>query len=565
MALVHNPSAAIWHEPPQLSPEQLAITERPLVSAILHARGITTEEEAHHFLRPADVPLGDPYLLPDMDRAVALIRQAIADGASIGIFGDYDVDGLSSTAMLVRALSRLGAETMPVIPHRVKDGYGLNVDAIERFLDAGVRLVVVADCGSANKRELEFALSRGLQAIVLDHHRLHGELPETVPFVSPRRECSRYPESELAAVGVAFALLRALLGEQDAEMYLPYVALGTVADVVQLRGENRTLAARGIEMLRRWRLPGLSSLCTVASIDKRELDAFDIGFIIGPRINAAGRMDSPDIALNWFLANDLATAGLLAHQLNDLNTIRRSETQRVLEESQTQIEEMGGVARQPALVVADPSWSIGVAGIVAGKLAEQYHRPAIVFEQGSQISKGSARSNGTVDMVEALRRNASLLDRFGGHSAAAGLSIQSDRIDDFRQALTESVLELWGGKIPQPELRLDAEVRHDDLTLDVVEQLKVLEPCGFGNEPPRLLIRDLVPAGVRLSRNGRHVLLRLKDRNGTYHDGVFFGGGERFADLFDARLIDVAGSIRNDTWRGRARLQIRIEDFRATR
>src|SRR5690606_12176968 len=349
------------------------------------------------------------FLLPDMHQAVTMIREAVERGDRIAIFGDYDVDGISSTAMLTRALRRLGADVTPRIPHRANEGYGLNTRAVEDFAAAGCKLLITADCGSSNVAEIDLALTRGMRVIGIDHHRVHHELPEEVAFVSPTRPESRYPEGELATAGVSYTLLRALLGDDAAEMYLPYAALGTVADVVPLRGENRTLAARGIEMLRRWSLPGFKALCKLAGIERRAVDAFAIGYIIGPRINAAGRMDTPDIALDWFLSDDLAASLPHAERLDQLNRARQNETKRVLAQAEMQILQQGGAERQPVLVVDGEGWNVGVVGIVAGRLAERHNRPAIVIARGPEFSTGSARTAGGVDITEAIRECRDLL------------------------------------------------------------------------------------------------------------------------------------------------------------
>ncbi len=553
---------AIWHEPASYSPEQLAITDWPLLSQILLARGITSKEQAFEFLNAERRQPGDPYLLPDMSRAVDLIRQELENGGLIGIFGDYDVDGLSSTAMLTRVIARLGGQPFPIIPHRMRDGYGLNVGAIERFIDVGVRLMIVVDCGSSDLRELDFALENGIQPIILDHHRVRHELPDPVAFVSTRRAANQYPETELAAVGVAYALVRALLGDEDAEMYLPYVALGTVADIVTLQDENRALATRGIDMLRRWQLPGFNVLCQLAGLKKRELSAWDIGFVIGPRINAAGRMDTPQIALDWFLANDVKSAEPYAARLNQLNLARQAETRRVTDEAEQQAELLGGSHNFPALVLADASWGIGVAGIVAGRIAERYNRPAIILERKLKLSTGSARSAGNIDVVSAIGQHENLLERFGGHTAAAGLSIPTENIDLFRERFSESVLDQWGGVYPRREIVLDAEVDHGDLNLDTVSRLQVLEPTGHGNKPPRFLVRNLKPVNIRLSRDGSHLLFNVQDRAGYQHDATFFRHGERFSELSELTAIDVACSLERNSWNGRVSLQLNLVDFR---
>ena len=562
MALAVPSTTAIWHDPPQLTPEEQAITDWPLLSAILQRRGIHSRREAARFLAPATVPLGDPFLLPDMQQAVSMIERAVGSNGKIGVFGDYDVDGISSTAMLTRALRRMGGVVLPRIPHRVNDGYGLNAAAVEAFADAGCSLLITVDCGSSDTAEIDLALSLGMQVIVIDHHRVHHDLPEEVAFVSPKRGDNAYVESELAAAGVAFTLLRALLGEADAEMYMPYAALATVADVVPLRGENRALASRGIGLLRRWSLPGFKALCKVAGIDQREVDAFDIGYVIGPRINAAGRMESPDIALNWYLADNIETSMPHALKLDRLNQQRRADTRQVLEDALLQIRLQEGGTEQPALVVDGRGWNAGVIGIVAGRLAERFTRPAIVIARDSRFSTGSARTAGNVDIVEAIRSCRDLLKRFGGHTAAAGMTIETAKIERFREAINSAVHDQLGGVMPVAEINLDAEVEHDDLNLTTVDRLRGLEPCGHGNQRPVLLVRDLKPEGVRTSRNREHLLFRVADRLGRQHQATFFNAGGRMNELLTCSMIDAACELKRNQWNGRVNLQLQLVDFR---
>jgi single-stranded-DNA-specific exonuclease len=565
VALTFPRSTTIWHDPPRYSTEQLAITGWPLLSAILLSRGIATERDVAAFLSPSDVPLGDPLLLPDMGRAVQLLLEVAGRNGRIALFGDYDVDGISSTAMLTRALRRLGADVLPKLPHRVHDGYGLNPGAVEEFAAAGCELLITADCGSSNVPEIELALARGMQVVVLDHHRVHHELPEPVAFVSPKRPDNRYPEPELATVGVAYTLVRALLGEAEADMYLPYAALGTVADVVSLRGENRALVARGLTSLRRWGLPGFKTLCRIAGLQRGEIDAFDIGYIIGPRINAAGRMDTPDIALDWFLAEDEGSSLPLSMRLDQLNRARQDDTKRILAQAEVQIRCQPEGAAAPALVVDGGDWNVGVVGIVAGRLAERFNRPAVVIARGPQFSTGSARTAGKVDIVEAIRSCRDLLERFGGHTAAAGVTLETARIDAFRAALTKAVLDQLDSELPRREIRLDAEIPHADLSLDTVHRLTVLEPCGNDNHRPLLLVRDVRPQQVRTSRDGRHLLFNVLDQHGRSHQAAFFSAGERYADLIAHSRIDLAAEIRRDRWNGNERLQLRLTDFRPSR
>lgn len=552
----------VWVEPPPLPASALAIAGSPLLSAILHARGIHTAEAAARFLSPASIPFGDPLLLPDMARAVTVIRSAVASGRKIVVFGDYDVDGLTSTALIVRVLRKLGGDPAAIIPHRMDDGYGLTLAMVERLLADGVELLITVDCGSSNHAEFEELLRHEVQVVVVDHHRHAGPLPEEVVYVSPRRPDNRYPFADHAAVGVCYTLVRALLGDADAEMYLPYVALGTIADVVELRDENRALVTRGLAMLRRWKLPGIKALCAAAGIDQQAAGAWEIGYIIGPRLNAAGRIDSPQAALDLLLADDATTATPLALKLSDLNTARQELTRRIQSEAEASISARG-VGGQPAIVVSGESWGLGVVGLVAGRLAEAFNRPAIVFERGPVVSRGSARSAGDVNIVEAIAASAGLLDRFGGHRNAAGLTLATANLEQFEQELCATIFDMLGGQLPVREIALDATVTHDDLHLGTVSLLSQLEPFGRGNAEPRLLLRAVRHRYQKISRDGRHLLFHAVDDRGRGHGAIFFNAGDRLRELLDAPRIDIATNLRRDTWDGRERLKLHVSDFRA--
>jgi single-stranded-DNA-specific exonuclease len=551
----------VWVEPPTISASERGITDSPLLSAILCARGIRTADAAAQFLSPATIPLGDPLLMPDMERAVAKIQAAIERRKRIIVFGDYDVDGLTSTAMVVRVLRRLGGDPACIVPHRMDDGYGLTHETVERLLAQGVELLITVDCGSSNRVEFEALLAQNVDVVVVDHHRYADPLPDDVAYVSPRRPGNQYPFVDHAAVGVCYTLVRALLGDDDAEMYLPYVALGTVADVVELRDENRTLVTRGLAMLRRWKLPGLKAMCAAAGIDQQAVGAWEIGYVIGPRLNAAGRIDSPQAALDLLLADDATTATPLALKLSDLNTARQEMTRRIQSEAEASIRARGA-DEMPAIVVAGESWSIGVVGLVAGRLAETYNRPAIVFERGTEISRGSARSAGDVNIVEAIAASSELLDRYGGHRNAAGLSLATAHLEQFEQQLSATIFDMLGGEFPVKEIALDAEIRQEELHLGTVSLLSRLEPVGRGNEEPRLLLRSVRHRYQKASRDGRHLLFHAVDDRGRGHSAIFFNAGNRLRELLDTPRIDIAVNLRRDTWDGRERLKLHVSDFR---
>jgi single-stranded-DNA-specific exonuclease len=348
-------------------------------------------------------------------------------------------------------------------------------------------------------------------------------------------------------------------------MYLPYVALGTIADVVDLRGENRTLVSRGISKLRRWKLPGVMALCATAGIDQAAVRSWDIGFLLGPRINAAGRIDSPQLALDLLLADSAAEATPLALKLSALNERRQEETRRIEREAEEHIAALGGPEEWPALVVADPGWNVGVVGLVAGRLAERYARPVVILEQGKEVSRGSARSGGVdiINLVKALHATESHLQRFGGHQRAAGLALPTDQIDQFRRSLCDAVLAQTGGEMPRASLSLDAEVEHRDLSLETVGLIERFEPFGEGNPPPTFLVRDLAVREPRASADGKHLRFKVVDRYGRTHKAVFFSAGSRLLELRALPRVDLATTLARSDWNGRPHLDLRVRDFRA--
>jgi single-stranded-DNA-specific exonuclease len=348
-------------------------------------------------------------------------------------------------------------------------------------------------------------------------------------------------------------------------MYLPYVALGTVADVVDLVDENRALVARGIAALRRWSLPGFIALCEAAGIERSRVSTFEIGYVLGPRINAAGRIDDPRIALDLLLADDLATATPLAHRLNDLNERRQADTKRALAEAERMVAEAGGIAQFPAIVLAHSEWSIGIAGLVAGRLAEAYGRPAVILERGDTESRGSARSAGDIDIHQALTMTKELLIRYGGHRAAAGLSLETHKFEQFQRELAATVFDLCGGRLPERVITLDAEAAHDELDLDSVDLLDRMEPFGRGNDQPLLLIRRLRHRYAKTSKDGRHLLFQVIDDYNRPHRAVLFGAGHRLRELMTTPRIDLAANLTRDDWSGRIELKLRVADFRPAR
>lgn len=550
-----------WLEPVPVQSTDFDLTDFPLLSVILARRGITSSHQTQTFLQPRLNELADPYGLPDLDLAVERIHSAIRWGTPIAVFGDYDVDGLTSTALLTRVLRGLGADVRPFVPNRILDGYGLNLAAVDRIIKDGAGLLVTADCGTSDSRELAAAQRGGLETVVLDHHQVRGvELRDTA-FVSPRREDCRYPFRDMAAVGVCYHLARALTGEESAAAMLPLVALGTVADVVPLVGENRIMVKHGLARFGSDAPVGLQMLACQANIDPFQVTSWHCGFILGPRINAAGRMADPLTALDLLLTDDEAEASRLALELGKLNAQRQREMARMIAEAEERVRQ-GGRDSGPLLILADTAWSIGLVGLVAGRLAERYQRPAIVLERGPDVSRGSARSIDGFNIAEALGQCHDLLLEHGGHSMAAGLTVETGRLVELETRLVSILDATVGEDIPTPTLHLDAELHPSELTLETERLISLLEPTGHGNPAPRFFTRGLAVRRPGVSRDGKHLLFQAVARDGSAVRAIFFNGAHALPDFVRLGRLDLAFSLKRDTWKGETRVELDVLDFR---
>ena len=550
-----------WLEPAPVQSSAFDLTDFPLLSVILDRRGITSPHLAQSFLQPRVSDLADPYALPDLDLAVEWIHSAIRRRRPIAVFGDYDVDGLTSTALLTRVLRGLGAEVRPYIPNRIQEGYGLTLAAVRRIIADGAGLLVTADCGTSNAAELAAAHLCGLETVVLDHHHARGvSLPGTA-FVSPQRDDCRYPYRDMAAVGVCYQLARALIGEEAAAAMLPLVALGTVADVVPLVGENRITVHHGLARFGSDAPVGLTMLAHQASIDPLHVTSWHCGFILGPRINAAGRMIDPHAALDLLLTDHPDEASRLAQELARLNAQRQRAMERMIAEAEEKVRQ-GGRDPAPLLVLADNAWSIGLVGLVAGRLVERYRRPAIVLERGPDVSRGSARSVAGFNIAEALGQCHDLLLAHGGHSMAAGLTVETERLVELEERLVDMLDTTIDGEFPSPTLQLDAELHPSELTLETSRLVALLEPCGHENPTPRFFTRGLAVRRPRVSRDGKHLLFQAEGQNGTAVRAVFFNGAPALPELITLSRVDLAFSLKRDTWKGETRVELDVLDFR---
>lgn len=517
---------------------------------LLSARGITTEAEARQFLHPALDQMLPPLALHQMQKARDLLLEARDQGKKTVIYGDYDVDGVCASAILWEALGMLGMERDVYIPDRHREGYGLNLSAVESLAQTHHVLVTV-DCGITSVSEVLRARELGMDVIVTDHHRHGEELPPACAVVSPL--LGDYPFSFLCGAGVAWKLALALLGDKALPL-LEIAALATVADMVPLTGENRVIAALGLEGLAHTRRPGLRSVMERTGIHG-SVSSEQVAFQIAPRMNACGRLESARTALDMLLTRDEIRADELALKMEKLNQQRKDQEALVLEEALDQVRRMD-LVKEKAIVVRGEGWNSGVVGLAAGKVAEKYAYPTVALAQEGDLCVGSARSAGEIDIHQALSRCAGLFERFGGHKQAAGLTIRTENIPAFREALSRAVAEQTGGRPVIPQVLCDGEMQLKDVTEETVGWLKKLEPFGVGNPAPRFLCRNVLPLSFRrVGAEGRHLKCTFQ-QDQAVRDGIFFGGGD-WADRETGGLT-LAISPEVNEFRGKVSAECRL-------
>ncbi|HEX8652519.1 MAG TPA: single-stranded-DNA-specific exonuclease RecJ [Pyrinomonadaceae bacterium] len=547
-----------------------ALRVSPIVAGLLVARGCVDERAARRFLRPAHDQLHDPSLMLGMQDAVARILRAIDAGERILIYGDYDVDGTTGTVVLRRALQLLGAQTGYHIPHRFTEGYGIQQLALERALADGYKLVISVDCGIRAFAPLDWARANGLDVIVTDHHLPdEGEgAPPAFCVLNPNQRGCNYPDKHLAGVGVAFKLAHALFRERGREHqvggFLKMVAIGTVADVAQLVGENRSIVALGLSGLVRATNPGLRALMEVAGCgDGRGMTSTDLGFRLGPRINAAGRMDAARAVVELFEATDQAEARRLAEHLNARNNERQTVQREIIKYALTALSVDTDAAQSHVAVIAGEGWHRGVIGIAASKIAELINRPCIVISLEGDHGHGSARSIPAYHLLDGLTACSDLFEQFGGHSHAAGLAIKRERIPELRRRLNEHAASHLSDEDLVPALHIDAELPAESLTLSLCEELRQLEPFGAGNPRPLFMTRGLRLLGDPRVMKEKHLKLRVAGAQGRPLEAVWWDGLEIMKQTLSPNTrIELAYTIEPNTWQGETRLQLCVKDMR---
>ena len=496
-----------------------------LVSQVLAARGISTAEEAAAFLERGRDLTCSPFLMKDMDRAVECISRAISQGRRIAVFGDYDVDGITATVILVDYLKSRGVDVLHYIPRRIEDGYGLGQDAIRSLHEQGVELLITVDCGITGVEEVDFAASLGMDVVITDHHECKDTLPRAAAVVDPHRPDCTYPFPYLAGCGVALKLVLALGGESREEAlfsrYCTLAAIGTIADVMPMSGENRIIVSRGLECITQSDFIGLHALLQEAGLMDKAITSVQVGFVLAPRINAAGRMGAADKAADLLLCQDPAEAARLARELCALNRERQAVEQTIYAQAVEQIDHLP-LQERSALVLASDTWHQGVVGIVASRLSEKYACPSFMIHLNGTVGKGSCRSWGGFNLFAALERCSDLLLDFGGHELAAGFTIDVANIPAFRQRMNQLVREYQGGGAPEVCLEIDAALTCPSrVTLTEVEALGMLEPYGAGNARPLFCLMGATLERLQSVGQNRHLKLRLS-KGSSQFDGIFF-------------------------------------------
>jgi len=559
---------------PELESRALTLSERlglhPLAARVLVARGLGEPRSAARFLDPPLEDLPDPFSMLGMGAAVARLKRALEAGERIACYGDYDVDGVTSTALLAGFLRGAGGQVLEYVPHRLVEGYGLNAGAVARLAARGVKLLVSLDCGITSVEEVREAASRGVDSVVVDHHTVPVELPAATAILNPHQPGCPYPSKDLAAVGVTFALVMALrrslreagrfgaaLPEPNLLEALDLVALGTIADVASLTGANRILVRWGLKVLARSRRPGLRALKRVSGMaDGSPVTAGQVGFRLAPRINAAGRLDDAGRGVRLLTERDADQARSLAEELDRENHARQEIERRILAEAEAEAARRVAAGAR-GLVLARDGWHPGVVGIVASRLVERFHRPVLLVGLEDGLGKGSGRSIEPFHLHEALSACSDHLVRFGGHQHAAGLTVERGRVEAFREAFEAYAASRLSADDLEPCCRIDAWVRDADLTDRAAQDLERLAPFGAGHPEPVFALRGVAARGSTVGSAGAHLKLAIGARG---LDAIGFGMGER-AGLCEGP-VDAAFSLGFDEWDGSRRLRLKLRDLR---
>ena len=531
----------------------------PLAAMVLASRGIGNAAQAHKYL-DCSAPLPDPLLMTDMDLAVGRVSLALSQHEKIAVFGDYDVDGITSTCLLTDFLRRRGADCISYIPGRLEEGYGLNPIAIHQLHREGVKLIITVDCGITAVSEAALCKELGIDLVITDHHECKDILPEAAAVVDPHRPDGGYLHKNLSGVGVAFKLAAALCGSQEEVLaeYADMVCLGTVADVMPLQGENRVFVTRGLTSLRSTKRPGIAALMAETGCAPEGVSASTIGFMLAPRINAAGRMGQIDLAVELFLTQDPIRAVAVARALCELNRQRQAVESEIYQQAISMLP----VGQPPeAIVLADETWHQGVVGIVASRIAEEFSCPAFLICLDGDHGKASSRSHGGFNLFSSLTTLSSLLESYGGHELAAGFTISRSNIPEFRRRICQLAAGFYSDDTPRTQLDVDCAIPAELLTIFNVDSLNVLEPCGNGCPKPVLMMKNLVIDRLQQVGSGRHMRLRLRSGR-TSLNAIYFSATPESTFVQQGDVVDIAFTPQINEFRGERTVQMNVLDIR---
>lgn len=532
-----------------------------LLATILVNRGITEEKQIFKFLNPKRNDFYNPYEMPDMDIAVKRIVKAIKNQEKTIIYGDYDVDGITSVTVLKSFLVERGLDVAEYIPNRLEEGYGLNENAVKEIANQGYTLMITVDCGISAIEEVEYANKLGIETIITDHHEPGNELPKALAIVDAKRKDNKYPFRNLAGVGVVFKLIQAIgtelnLDEKEYLKYLDIVCIGTISDIVPLVDENRVIVKLGLKLVEQTRNLGLKAILQASGYSK--IDSSTISFGVAPRINACGRMGHQEEALKLFLSKDMNEVNELTQKLNEYNRLRQETEKNIYTDAIMQIER-DGLANKNTIVVMGKNWHHGVIGIVSSKITELYFKPSILLCEEDDIGKGSGRSIPGFDLYEALTQCKNAIEKFGGHSMAVGISVKKENLEMFKKELEQISKERNIEEIV-PILKIDAQIDLEEINKEMVESLKELEPFGEENKTPLFMIRNLKIDSIRALSEGKHLKLTLKD-NKNIVNAIGFNLGELSNDYKIGDKIDVVGNLEINSFNGVDNIQINIKDL----
>lgn len=540
--------------------EKFNISE--LLATVLINRDIVEAKEVELFLNPTRNDFHDPYLMPDMRQAVDRIVKAIENKEKTMIYGDYDVDGITSITVLSRFFKERGLDVGAYIPNRLDEGYGLNKEAIKQIADDGYKLIITVDCGISGTEEVAYAYELGMEVIITDHHEPLEELPKALAVIDCKRKDNKYPFNSLAGVGVAFKLIQALgielkLEEKEYLKFLDIVCIGTISDIVPLIDENRVIAKLGLKLVEQTRSPGVKALLNAAAY--KEVNSNTVSFGIAPRINACGRMGHERDALDLFLTENIVEANKITEKLNEYNKKRQDIEKKIFEEAIDKIEKEN-LKENNALVVGAEDWHHGVIGIVASKITELYFKPSILICFEGEDGKGSGRSIPGFDLHAALCSSSKYLEKYGGHEMAVGLSLKKDKFEDFKKVFEKIAIEANTEEIV-PVIKIDKEINLKDISIESVKSLKLLEPFGESNKTPVFIYKNLRIDSIRALSEGKHLKLTLKDGN-TIINAIGFNMGSYSEEYLIGDRIDVIGVLETNTFNGIESVQINMKDIR---